>query len=136
MVFCFVIKIAEEINAGKRFQFANIGHVDPQLIVTRIIFRIVRILVFMLNPEGKGLVATFVLAKNGHEEILGHDLVADQRTDVLHLPDDDQRGGIDPCAFPDQVAAATGTVGRHGNLIGLVEVERRAVAQGEIIGIV
>ena len=73
MVFCFVIKIAEEINAGKRFQFANIGHVDPQLIVTRIIFRIVRILVFMLNPEGKGLVATFVLAKNGHEEILGHD---------------------------------------------------------------
>ena len=72
MVFCFVIEITEKVDAGEGLQFADIGHVRTQHIVALIVLGVVGILVLMFYPEGHGLVAAFVLAKNGHEEILGY----------------------------------------------------------------
>ena len=71
MIFCFIIKITEKVDAGEGFQLADIGHIGTQHLVSLTVFGEIGVLV--LYPEGHSLVSAIVLAEHSHKEKLRYD---------------------------------------------------------------
>ena len=69
MVLRLIVKVTEEIDAREGLKITDIDDIGTKLIVALNIFRIVGILVLMLDPESESLIAATVFAEQCHKEI-------------------------------------------------------------------
>ena len=71
MVLRLIVKVTEEIDAREGLKITDIDDIGTKLIVALNIFRIVGILVLMLDPESESRRAATVFAEQGQKESLG-----------------------------------------------------------------